>query len=74
MLDYLLSLLSLSLPAVSPRTIYVPDDYSIIQEAVDAASPGDMIVVRDGIYYESITINKLITINFESCQNLMTHF
>jgi len=66
MLAYLLSLLSLPLPAVSPRTIYVPDDYSTIQGAVDAASPGDMIVVRDGIYYESITINKPITIKAEN--------
>jgi len=36
-------------------TIYVPDDYATIQEAVDAASSGDTIIVRDGTYDESIT-------------------
>jgi hypothetical protein len=37
--------------------IYVPDDYSTIQAAVNAASTGDEIIVRDGTYAESITIN-----------------
>jgi len=36
-------------------TIYVPDDYSTIQAAVNAASSGDTIIVRDGTYDESIT-------------------
>jgi len=34
----------------SARTIYVPDDYEEIQWAVDNASAGDTIIVRDGIY------------------------
>jgi len=42
----------------SAKTIYVPDDYAKIQWAVDNASVGDMIVVRDGIYVENIEINK----------------
>ena len=32
--------------------------YTTIQSALDAAEPGDTIVVANGIYYESITINK----------------
>ena len=40
------------------RTIYVPDDYEKIQWAVDNASVGDTIVVRDGVYVENIDINK----------------
>ena len=32
----------------SASTIYVPDDYSTIQAAVNAASPDDTIIVRDG--------------------------
>lgn len=38
--------------------IYVPDDYATIQEAVDAAVPGDEIIVRDGEYDESAIVEK----------------
>ena len=47
------------------KTIYVPDDYARIQCAVDNASAGDTIIVRDGIYYESITVSKQLTIKSE---------
>jgi len=40
----------------SPAIIYVPDDYSTIQAAVDAANPGDTIVVRDGTYSENVDV------------------
>ena len=48
------------------KTIYVPDEYEKIQWAVDNASDGDTIIVRDGIYYESITVNKQLTIKSEN--------
>ena len=48
------------------KTIYVPDDYARIQWAVDNASAGDTIIVRDGIYYESITVSKQLTIKSEN--------
>jgi len=32
----------------SAKTIYVPDDYARIQWAVDNATAGDTIIVRDG--------------------------
>mgnify|MGYP000220986823 CR=1 FL=1 len=41
----------------SARTIYVPDDYAKIQWAVDNASDGDMIIVRDGTYTENVDVN-----------------
>ncbi|WFO74889.1 right-handed parallel beta-helix repeat-containing protein [Desulfurococcaceae archaeon MEX13E-LK6-19] len=36
--------------------IRVPQDYSTIQEAIDAATPGTIIVVNEGIYYERVRI------------------
>ena len=36
----------------------MPDDYTKIQWAVDDASAGDTIIVRDGVYIENININK----------------
>jgi len=44
--------------AASAKTIYVPDDYEKIQWAVDNASAGDTIIVRDGTYTENINVNK----------------
>jgi parallel beta-helix repeat protein len=48
-----------------PRTIIVPDDYPTIQEAINAASSGDIIYVKAGTYYESITINKPLSLEGE---------
>jgi len=51
-----------SVPTVSAATIYVPADYSTIQEAVNAANPGDTIIVASGTYNEMISINKPLTL------------
>ncbi|HUV01899.1 MAG TPA: NosD domain-containing protein [Desulfobacteria bacterium] len=42
---------------LSSNTIYVPDDYEKIQWAVDNASAGDTIIVRDGTYTENVDVN-----------------
>jgi RHS repeat-associated protein len=57
----LVGILSVPLAGVvqaEPNTIYVPDNYSTIQQAVNAANPGDTIVVRDGTYTENVNVNK----------------
>jgi parallel beta-helix repeat protein len=43
---------------VTTTVIYVPDDYPTIQAAVDGASPGDTIIVRDGTYTENVAVHK----------------
>jgi hypothetical protein len=43
-------------------TILVPDEYTTIQAAVNAASPGNTIIVYDGVYDEQVVINKSLTI------------
>jgi len=47
---------------VSSAIITVPDDYPTIQEAIDAAGPGDTIQVAAGTYYERVTVNKTVTL------------
>ena len=42
----------------SSRIIHVPSNYPTIQAAVNAASPGDTIIVRDGTYTENVDVNK----------------
>ena len=43
-----------------------PADFSTIQEAINAASPGDTIFVRNGIYYEIVVVNKTVSLVGES--------
>lgn len=40
----------------SGTTIEVPGDHETIQEAVDAASPGDLILVSPGTYEEAVNV------------------
>ena len=50
-------------------TILVPDNYTKIQEAIDAANPGDTIYARNETYYENIFINKTISLVGENPEN-----
>jgi len=43
-------------------TIFVPDNYTTIQAAIDAANDSDTILVRAGLYVEHIVVNKSISI------------
>jgi nitrous oxidase accessory protein NosD len=52
------------------RIIVVPDDFPTISTAVSNAADGDIINVKQGIYYESsLTINKGISLIGENAQS-----
>jgi parallel beta-helix repeat protein len=52
--------LGVSFVKANPGVIKVPDDYSTIQKAINAANPGDTILVTSGIYYEDVVMNKTV--------------
>jgi len=53
-------------PKTPAVTIYVPDNYTTIQAAVDNASAGGTIIVRDGTYTENVDVGKRLTIRSEN--------
>ena len=54
------------LPEVRATTLYVggggSGNYTTIQGAIDAASPGDTVYVYGGTYYENIIIDKMVSL------------
>ncbi len=40
----------------TPRTINVPGDEATIQSAVDAANPGDLVLIAEGTYNEQVIV------------------
>jgi parallel beta-helix repeat protein len=66
----LLLFLLFPLGAASAKTITVDDsggaDFTKIQSAVNTASEGDTIIVKDGIFVENVKINKSLIIRSES--------
>lgn len=62
MTKYVLFLLLILFSVLNAKIIKVPDDYSLIQDAIDAAQVNDTVLVAPGEYYEDFTINKYITL------------
>ncbi|MDH5448172.1 MAG: right-handed parallel beta-helix repeat-containing protein [Candidatus Bathyarchaeota archaeon] len=61
--------LSWNLPSTSSfgvnqnsQVIYVPNNYTTIQAAINAASPGDTVFVQNRTYHEHVVVNKSISL------------
>ena len=60
-----LTILSVSVP-VHAGSITVPDDYPMIQQAINAASEGDEIFVKAGLYHEAIVVDETVALRGEN--------
>ncbi len=58
-------------------TLYVggpgPGNYTTIQDAIDAATPGDTIFVFNGVYHENVQVNKSISLIGEDRDNTIVN-
>ncbi len=54
--------LIVNLDSVVAATLKVPLQYSTINEALSAASPGDTVRVMEGTYFEHVTLRKGVTL------------
>ena len=57
-------------PVYAAATLIVPDNYPKIQAAINAANPGDTIVVRSGTYSERLTLSKSVILTAASYTSL----
>lgn len=48
------------------KTILVPDNFEKIQDAINNATEGSRVLVKSGIYYENIVVNKSVSLIGES--------
>lgn len=51
-----------AIPLSDQPDIWVPQNYTTIQDAVNAASAGDLIFVSAGTYYEHVVVDKSVTL------------
>lgn len=56
------------------RDLNVPQDYSSIQRAINAASYGDMVIVSPGTYYEQITMKEGVVVVAEGTDDERSNF
>ena len=65
-------IISLIFSTLFATTINIPTDYETVQEGIDAAQDGDIVMVDEGLYEENLTINKEITLtstaNFDALE------
>jgi hypothetical protein len=61
-----LGIRALTLNRQAADVIVVPDDYATIQAAISAATAGDIIQVKAGIYTENLTLDKPVSLIAQS--------
>ena len=67
---FLIAYIVVSLPSSQiafATIINIPDDYSTIQEGIDASSDGDTVLVSQEIYIENINFNLKIIVVSKLC-------
>lgn len=47
---------------IRAATLHVPKDYKTIQTAIDAAKPGDTVLVEPGVYREQVRLKDRVTL------------
>ena len=54
------SLCAAPAPTTQPAPLIVPDRYATIQQAIDAARPGQTVLVKPGEYREAVTLKGAV--------------
>jgi len=54
--------LAVAVAATHASTLLVPEQHATVQAAIDAAQPGDTVLVSPGVYRENLQIEKALTL------------
>ena len=55
--------LAIASSIISATTINIPEDFTTIQEGINAAETGDTVLVGMGTYYENLILDKEIVLS-----------
>jgi len=67
----IISIVGSSFPVREGSLIRVPDDHPTIQEAVNAAHSGDIILMSAGTYYEHVIVTKTLSLTSDGANTII---